>query len=255
MATGSSTTPGGWFARAAARPAARARIYAFPHAGAGPGALAALAEALPDTAELWALNLPGRQARLEEPPRTELEPLVAELAADVLEDGWRQPRIFFGYCGGALLAYLTALRVAPDRLCVGSFGAPDVALVPRRLHALPDETFWDVVIEQGGVPPELAREELRPVFEAALRADFALYASCFPGPAAPLDVPVTVLRGIRDEELSLGSVLGWRRYSTRPLELRSVDAGHWLVDEAPEPVGACLAECVETDLSLRAVAR
>ncbi|WP_431873289.1 thioesterase II family protein [Amycolatopsis sacchari] len=233
-----AATPGGWFVRLERRERARARLYVFPHAGGGPGAVTALAAALPETVEPWALNLPGRQARLDEPPRTDLGPLVTDLARDLATQD--APGTYFGYCGGALLAYLVARQCPPARLFVGSFAAPDVALVPRRLHLLPGARFWDVVLDQGGVPPELAVPELRPVFEDALRADFALYAGYHHRPAAPLDVPITVLHGRRDTGLSRGGLLGWRRHTTSVPEWCALDTGHWLVDEAPHEVAAHL---------------
>jgi surfactin synthase thioesterase subunit len=221
------------------------RLYVVPHVGAGPGALATLAEELPDTVALWALNLPGRQARLTEPPVTALEPLVAELvdevaAADV-------PHALFGYCAGALLAHLVARRTRPSRLFVGSYPAPDVALVPRRLHTLPSDAFWATVLADGGVPPELATSELRPVFEPAIRADFALYAGFHHHPADPLDVPITVLFGRDDPDVTRGGLLGWRRQSTGKPELREFTAGHWLVDEVPAALARCIAERIGGD--------
>lgn len=249
-----ASTPTGWFVRLEQRPRARARLYVFPHAGAGPGAIGTLAAELPETIEAWALNLPGRQARLDEPPRTDLASLVAELAADTADDAAGTPgyRAYFGYCGGALVAYLTARLSPPHRLFVGSFAAPDVALLPRRLHLLPGDTFWDVVLAQGGVPPELARAELRPVFESALRADFALYAGYHHRPTDPLDVPISVLHGRGDGELSRGSLLGWRRQSTSRPDLCELEVGHWLVDEDPARVAACLADRIEADLLVAA---
>ncbi|NUT32235.1 MAG: thioesterase [Hamadaea sp.] len=237
-----------WFTCMERRERARARVYVFPHAGGGPGATGTLAAALPDTIELWALNLPGRQARLAEPPRTELGPLLADLTAELAADHTGPPyRAYFGYCGGALLAYLTARLAAPDRLFVGSFAAPDVAVLPRRLHLLPDEAFWGMVLAEGGVPPELASPELRPVFDGALRADFGLYAEYYHRPAAPLDIPVSVLYGREDPDLSRGGLLGWRRFSTSAPELCEVKAGHWLVDENPADVAACLADRIGRD--------
>lgn len=237
-----------WFVCVQPRERARARLYVFPHAGGGPGAVGALAAELPDTIETWALNLPGRQARLDEPPRTELTPLIAELAADLSSDESGPPtRAFFGYCGGALLAYLTARVVRPAQLIVGSFAAPDVALVPRRLHLLPSDDFWDTLLAEGGVPAELARPELRPVFEGALRADFGLYAGYYSRPAEPLGVPISVLYGRDDPEMSRGSLLGWRRFSTSRPELREIKAGHWLVDENPAEVSAFLVDRIGRD--------
>jgi surfactin synthase thioesterase subunit len=244
-----ATRPGGWFVCLEPRSEPSARIFVFPQAGAGPAALGALAGELPDSIELWALNLPGRQARFGEAPCTELEPLIREITIDLAEvSGYYA---LFGYCGGALLAYLAARRSTPKRLFVGSFAAPDLALVPRRLHTLPGEMFWQLVLDAGGVPPELAaRTKLRPVFEAALRADFALYAGYYHHRAKPLAVPVTVLYGRDDTELTLGSLLGWRRETTVRPDLCPMPGGHWLVDEDPAGLAACLAERILTDPSL-----
>lgn len=237
-----------WFVRVERRAQARARLYVFPHAGGGPGAVGALAAALPDTIEPWALNLPGRQARLAEAPRTELEPLIAELAAELSRDETGPPeRGYFGYCGGALLAYLTARLVTPDHLFIGSFAAPDVVLVPRRLHLLPGAAFWETVLAEGGVPAELARDELRPIFEGALRADFGLYAQFHSRPTEPLDTPVSVLYGRDDPDQSRGGLLGWRRFSTSRPDLCELKAGHWLVDENPAEVASCIAERIGRD--------
>ncbi|WP_320068797.1 thioesterase II family protein [Micromonospora sp. RTGN7] len=240
------STTHGWFLRLERRDRARARLVVFPHAGGGPGALADLAAHLPDDIEPWALNLPGRQARLHEAPRTDVERLIADIAGDLADiPGYRA---YFGYCGGALLAYLAARAATPDRLFVGSFAAPDVAPLPRRLHQLPEDMFWDAVLDQGGVPPELANPDLRPVFEAALRADFALYAAYYHRRTAPLETPVTVLYGRDDDQLTRGGLLGWRRHSTSRPELCELEAGHWLVAEDPAGVAARLAARIHDDV-------
>ena len=240
------TRPGGWFLRVEPRPESVTRLYAFPHGGAGPAAFATLAAQLPPEIELWALNLPGRHARRDEPARTDLEQLVEEIAADLADPPGDYA--LFGYCGGALLAYLAARRCRPQHLFVASFAAPDIAIVPRRLHLMPDDLFWNAVLEQGGVPPELAHPDLRPVFEPAIRADFALYAGHRRQRFAPLDLPITVLYGRDDADLNLGGLLGWRRHTSaaRP-ELRGFAAGHWLIDEHPAGVAACLAEGLGID--------
>src|SRR5690242_14931824 len=116
---------GEWFAPLERHRKADVQLFAFPHAGGGPASLSALLARLPSRVELWSLNLPGRQARLNEPARTDMEPLVAELADD-LPNHVRRPFALFGYCSGALLAYLVARRLdgsgtPPSRLLVGSF--------------------------------------------------------------------------------------------------------------------------------------
>lgn len=228
------------------RSAAKSRLYVFPHAGAGPAAVAPLGDLLPDV-EVFALNLPGRQARRYEPPRTDLPGLARDLAA-VLRDLGAEPYALLGICGGALLAHVVAGRCSPTRLFVGSFAAPDMALIPRRLHLLPSELFWATVLELGGVPAEIAaHEDLRPVFEPALRADLALGAG-YRHQSEERDVPITVLFGREDDLLGRGALLGWRRATSGPVELIELPGGHWLLDEALEPLARHVGRRMLADL-------
>lgn len=233
----------------------RFRLYVFPNAGGGPASLTDLAARFPPEVEVWAVNLPGRQARLAEPPLTDLDALVDLLAGDLLATA-RRPYALFGYCSGALLAYLVCRRLAelspatdpgappgPERLLVGSFAAPDVVLLLRRLPSLPSWLFWEQLIELGGVPAEVAeREVLRPVLEPALRADFGMLAGYRHRPGPPLPTPITVLYGRRDGSVSRGGLLGWRRQSVSRPSLRELDASHWLAEEAPDRLAAVIAE-------------
>ncbi|GAA3033226.1 thioesterase II family protein [Streptosporangium longisporum] len=256
-----------WFVPVGERREGRIRLYAFPNAGSGPASLTGLAERFPDEVEVWGLNLPGRQARLAEPPPDDLDALVDALARDLLATA-REPYALFGYCSGALLAYLVCRRLAelapspgsgpgpgsvsgaapgpgsvPVRLLVGSFAAPDVTLLLRRLPSLPSWLFWDQLIELGGVPAEVAeREVLRPLLEPALRADFGMLAGYRHRPGPPLPTPITVLYGSRDGSVSRGGLLGWRRQSARPLSLRELEASHWLAEEVPDLLAAVIAE-------------
>lgn len=225
---------------------AAVRVFMFPHAGGGPAGMAELAEACPGTVDPWSVNLPGRQARLAEPPRTDLAGLVRDMTRGMTPYIDR-PFALFGYCGGALLAYLVAAELTgmghvPRRVIVGSAAAPDVGAHPRRLHRLPSAAFWDELIDQGGVPPEVAEHrDLRPVLEPALRADLALLAGYRHVPRPALPCGITVLHGRVDRHIRRGGLLGWRRQSTRRLVLREMPASHWIVEEAPRDVAAAIA--------------
>ena len=240
------TTPGqSWFVPLT--DARAERVFAFPHAGAGCAQFTELAKAFTDDVSLWAANLPGRQARLDEPPPHDLDELVETLARELAPLAGR-PYALFGYCGGALLAFLVARRLRehgtppPARLIVGSFEAPDIGRRPYGLARLPSDRLWRQLSDDGGVPAELALDErLRRVAEPAVRADFALLAGYRHVAAPPLTTPITVCYGEQDE-VRRGALLGWRRQTTGPVELRGVPGGHWLLDEAVPELAAVIGE-------------
>lgn len=232
------------------------RMYGFPHAGAGCAQLAGFARALrPHGIAVWSANLPGRQARLDEPARTEFTALADELtdalAAELGRQADARPYFLFGYCGGALLAYGVLRRLRdrslplPARLVVASYEAPDIARRPYSLARLPSAVLWSYLLETGGVPPGLgASAKLRELAEPALRADFTMLGGYRHEPDLRLPVPITVCYGSRDEETSRGALLGWRRQSTHPIDLRPVDGGHWLVEDSCEELVRAVAAAV-----------
>jgi medium-chain acyl-[acyl-carrier-protein] hydrolase len=233
-----------WFIPLAAPATAGAHPYAFPQAGAGVTAFAALAARLAPVVCVWALNLPGRQARFHEPPRTDLGPLVDEVADDLSR---RPCGALLGYCSGALLAFLAARRLRdrerwpPTALGAVSYPAPDRASPPRELHAASGEEFWREIMSYGGVPTKVAAQpDFRQIFEPALRADYELLAGYEFTGAAPLDVPVTVIHGNPDPVLTAADIAGWRAHTRAGCTTVAVGSGHWLLDTDPDGLAAAV---------------
>ena len=236
-----------WFVPLADPAAAARHVYAIPQAGGGLTAFGACAAALAPEVALWGLNLPGRQARFAEPPCTELEPLLSTLAGAA---GQREPWLLFGYCSGALLAFLLARRMRaaggpmPAGLIVASQAAPDLARPPATLHELPPDKFWAEIVSYGGVPPRVAEQpDFREIFEPSLRADYALLAGYRHRAEAPLDLPITVLVGAADPVLRPADLAGWRRHTTGPFAVHEVAGAHWLLDSESARVAEIIRRC------------
>ncbi|MFC0107900.1 thioesterase II family protein [Kibdelosporangium aridum] len=225
------------------------RVFAFPHAGAGSAQLVDLGAAVArHRLSLWSVNLPGRQARLAEPPLDDYRELVDELAAALasVDDG--RPFALFGYCGGALLAYGVARELfdralpLPDALVVASYDAPDIANRPRRIVDLASDALWSYMLDSGGVPEHLAADQrLRRVAEPAIRADLSVLAGYRHEPGPPLPVPITVCFGLEDRSVRRGALLGWRRHTAHSVDLRGLAGGYWLLEDASEELAQVLA--------------
>jgi len=229
------------------------RVFAFPHAGGGCAQLAPFARSAASRGvSVWSANLPGRQARLAEPPRTAYGPLVDELTEALVELIDDRPYGVFGYCGGALLAFGVLRRLAaegvgplPGRFVVASYEAPDIGRRPYSLARLRSDDLWDYLRESGGIPPAIdADARLQGMAEAAIRADFTVLGEYRHEVGPPLPVPITVCFGDEDDDMPRGALLGWRRQTTRPLELRSTPGGHWVLDDACDQVAELVAEAM-----------
>lgn len=233
-----------WFVAMTDRPPAKSAILAFPHAGGGCAAFVTHACKMPAWLDLLTLDLPGRQASFAEPLRTELEPLVEELADACARRP--DPYLLFGYCSGAVLAYCVALKLAergappPSALVIGSYDPPDVD--PGGSFAdLDSRELWNLLLDSGAISAEMADyPELWEAMEPALRADLALAASYVAAPGPPLQVPITVLGGEKDAYHSVGSLSGWERYTTRGCQVKILPNGHWFMEEDPDGAAEAL---------------
>lgn len=226
------------------------QVLAMPQAGAGCATFAECADLLGPDIALYGLNLPGRQARFLEPPVTDLDELVAEVTSGVRACADR-PYVLFGYCSGALLAFLVAhaARAAamptPHALVVGSYPAPQHARPARDLHRAPPDEFWRELISQGGFTAELLRQEgYRELFEPALRADYQVFSTYRYAPLPPLDVPVVAVVGRHDPGLSESAAADWAAQTRAGFRCETVDSDHWLLERACDQVARVLErEC------------
>ena len=235
-----------WFVPLVEDPRRPVAVLGMPHAGGGCATFTDCAALLSPRTAMWGLNLPGRQARFGEPVRTDLDGLVAELTGDVRKFADR-PYVLFGYCSGALLAFLVARAVrtaglpAPRVLVVASYPPPQFARPPADLHRLDSDGFWTRTILSGGFPAPLAAEpDFRAVFEPALRGDFELLAGFRYVDEPPLDTPVVAITGRADETLRPVQLAPWADQTSAEFTLRVVDADHWVLDNAVDRVADVL---------------
>src|SRR5262245_13516853 len=137
--------------------AARLRLLCFPHAGGGTALYRSWAGALPPGVELGIALLPGREARLHEPPIDRMDTLVASLLKDIAPYLDR-PYALFGHSLGALVAFelARALRAAgapaPRALLVSANPAPQLVHDDPPIHDLPEPLFLEEIRRYGGMP-------------------------------------------------------------------------------------------------------
>lgn len=186
-------------------------------------------EALPPEVDLVLVQLPGREARIAEPPAATMQEVVDALADALPTD---LPLAYFGHSLGALVAYETARRVPPLHLFASGHRAPDDPAARPPVHDASDARLDDELRRLGGTPPEVMRNaELMALVRPAFRADLALRAAyrCEPGP--PLPCGISALGGRDDPDVPPESLEGWRRHARGTFETRVFDGGHFYLHE------------------------
>ena len=218
------------------------RLICFPYAGGGASVFRSWgdSEFLADV-EVCAVQLPGRESRITEPPVGDLRRLV-HMLCEALEPYLDRPFVFFGHSIGALVSFelareLRRIRgIAPNHLFVSGCPAPHLP-DSERICDLHDDEFLERVSRFNGTPPEVFNHsELMQLMLPALRADFSLRDRYVYREEPPLDCPIIAFGGMSDQHVN-GVVLGsWRQHTRERFQLWLFQGDHFFVRSAQEPL-------------------
>jgi len=194
---------------------------------------APLRRAMPAQIDLCPLELPGRAARLAEPPFTSISALMAVLD-QVLRPLMTVPFGFFGHSVGAWAAYESArqLRSTDGRPAVHLFvsgrrspertSTPIVPPLPRS-----DDDLLAILRHFGGTPAAIMqRPELISALLPTLRADLALVDAYSVAPGYRVACPITAFAGA-DDLPHCCSLQSWMDFTTSVFRTCIFPGGHF----------------------------
>nr|QEO73761.1 thioesterase [uncultured bacterium] len=228
-----------WVKSPRPNPAARRRLFCFPHAGGGALTYRTWPEALPAEVEVRPIHLPGRESRIGEPAFDNLGALVDALVPELLPLLDR-PFAFFGHSMGAMIGFEVARRLRAKRLAgprqmfVSGRRAPQLpAKDERRTFDLPKDEFVEELGRLNGTPREvLEHPELLELILPILRADFSVCQTYSYVPGEPLDIPITVLGGSEDSDVSRAGLEAWREQTSGAFKLHMLPGDHFFINSA-----------------------
>ncbi|GAA4624848.1 type I polyketide synthase [Actinoallomurus vinaceus] len=243
---GKGDATGRWFRTFAPRREATTRLYCFPHAGGSASTYLPWTDLLPGHVESHAVQLPGREDRAEEEPRTDLFALADELASMIAANPDARPFAFFGHSGGSLLAFETARAlwhghgIAPVTLGLSAMPAPDGPGMDELSERLFREESPEALEALAFIPPEIRREPA--LLERARRAltyDYALYRAWRFKPASgPLGCRIVVFAGDDDPLCRPEHLEGWAEQTTGSVTTHVYPGDHfYLRNHLPEMIG------------------
>lgn len=241
-----------WLSRIGPPRPGRPVLLLFPHAGSGASAFQRWRSVIPEDVEVLAVQLPGRETRLEEPLVRDL-PALVEVVGEGLGDVLDRPYALFGHSIGSLLAFEVTLLLRrtgrSDARCLGlsAFPAPHT-LVPQKLHELPDDVILRFLRDLSYIPERLVGQKgFTEMYLPVLKADFAL-ASDYRLPAEdPLPFPVRVFGGDNDPFATPEQLAGWSEYAGGEFSRTLFNGNHfYLYDHGPEILTAIAEPLVGT---------
>lgn len=217
-------------------------LFCLPFAGGSKYSLAYLKKVLPKNISCNFLEYPGRGTRIRED--------FAENISEVVDDIYQKiapflgkPYAIYGHSMGAKIAYLLTLRIReegkklPLHLFISGTDAPSVPLRKSPKHLLPKEEFVSAIKELGGLPDEiLANEEMLEYFEPILRADFRISESYQYQATHPLEIPLTVMVGDK-EDMQEEDILEWQSETVFPINLYKFPGNHFFILNNERQIG------------------
>ncbi len=215
------------------------QMFLLPFAGANLNSYRGLETALQDMGiQTTTLELPGHGARGSEALLQDLGAMEADLYKQ-LASQIKGPYVLFGHSMGSLLAYrlsqqLVRENLSPQCLIVSGRAAPSVPLRRNRIHALPQDAFFEEVRRLGGSPEAiLQNRELMEYFEPILRADFQAVETYQHVHEPPLPIPLSVILGV-DDNVAKEDAERWGEHVSDEIQLTMVPGGHFYLLEKPD---------------------
>jgi medium-chain acyl-[acyl-carrier-protein] hydrolase len=238
-----------WIRCPTPHPAARLRLFCLPYAGGGASIFKNWGDALPDSIEVCAIQLPGREDRIAETPFRRVEQLLPVLL-DRLRPYLDRRIAFFGHSMGAFLSYELALALteenrAPAHLIVSGQRAPHLPLSRPESYHLSDTDFCERLRSLNGTPASvLAEPELLSMILPLLRSDFEMSETYQRVPKTRLDCPIQVFGGDRDEEVDRAGLEAWQKTTSAPVKIEILPGDHFFLQSLTD----ALLEMVERTL-------
>ena len=217
------------------------RLFCFPFAGGSINTYLPWKDHFKTEIELVLVQSPGRGARIQEPPFTNMNDLVGELLEES-EYFTRSPYMIFGHSLGARIGYelIRQLEKARERLplhyIASASPSPHLLKTVDRISDKSDEDFIKAIDGFNGTPKEvIENQDLMKILLPLLRADFGI-AENYRSDNVGLLCPITVFHGAEDRGIEQDAIQAWRALSRNSITFEEIPGGHFFINEHRETV-------------------
>lgn len=184
---------------------------------------------------LFLVHLPGRGARIDEPPFTRLPPLISALAEAIAPE--TEGRFaFWGHSMGAMISFELARELrrrrlpGPRGLFLSGRTAPHALITDVPMFSLPEDEFIAELQRLNGTPKTLFENpETRQLFLPAIRADFEVVETYQYVPEAPLPCPIYAYGGVQDTDVTRERLSAWQKHTSARCRVRMFSGDHFFI--------------------------
>lgn len=226
-----------WIAYAKPNPQAYLRLFCLPYAGGAASIYREWSLLLPQTIEVWPIQLPGRESRIRESSINRVTPLV-EAITSALIPYLDKPFAIWGHSMGALLAFEVVRQLRrenhkePVHLFVSAHRAPQRPNLFPLIHQLPDVEFVRELRQLNGTPDEvLQHEELMELLLPVLRNDFTLVETYSYKEEPPLNCSLSAFGGLQDHKVHSDEVKAWAEQTKNTFRVRMFPGDHFFLHQ------------------------
>lgn len=232
-----------WLIRHRRIPDASIRLFCFHCAGGSASEFRSWPQQLPRKFELVAVQLPGREARVNERFITGMDELISGTVG-AMTSLLDKPYAVFGHSFGAVGGFETIRELRrrglnqPFLFIAAGRPAPHIESSDPPIASLPKESFIEALRKDYGHHIEhiLASAELREVFVPQIHADFALFESYRFRAGEPIDCPIVAFAGVQEDELDAADLSAWSAHSSHSFHSRRFPGDHFFLRESQSMV-------------------
>lgn len=212
-------------------------LFMFPYAGGNKYSYNNYSRQLSDRFNIIALESTGRGGRIKEALVTNLEDIASDFFEQI-RDRLNSPYLFFGHSMGSWLAYLVTHLInvnklpLPVHLFFTGSGNPAVYQPTVIRHRLNKRDFFAHLVDLGGLLPEVLNNgALLDYFEPILRADFMAVEQYRHNLQPKLNIPITVIIGDNEKNLTLDMALAWKNETVGEFEVKVLKGHHFFIND------------------------
>lgn len=206
-------------------------LFCFPYAGGGPLAFRQLAELLPYSWTVKAMDPPGH-VRTQGRAHTSVEAMAGHylraLSPEAFEGAYLLGHSLGGYVALELASLLESYGVSPAGVIISASTPPTARNLDRRLAELDDDGLIAWMTEIGQAP---GSRDIFDVFKDVIRADLVAFESYEPSPI-PIETPMLVIAALDDPMCPPERYLEWRGHGVKT-DVAFVSGGHFFVQSRP----------------------